>query len=74
MEQKHEDRITCGYCKKELKDRDWVVICNCCDETYCESCTRPGEVLMRGFKTRAGLIQFLFRQWLDGRSEQSSEE
>ena len=74
MTQKHEDRITCESCKKELKDRDWVVICNCCDGTYCEACARPGEVFMRAFKTRAGLIQFLFRQWLAGRSEQLSKE
>jgi hypothetical protein len=51
-----------------------VVICNCCDGTYCEACARPGKVFMRAFKTRAGLIRFLFRQWLAARPEVMSEE
>jgi hypothetical protein len=73
MNEKREDRITCVECKKELKDRDWVLICNCCDRTYCEDCTRPPLVVMRAFKTRVGLIQDLFRQWLAARPERLTE-
>ena len=78
MEEKQQGHLACDDCGKELEDYAWVDIHSDETRTFCQTCAwrthYMGCVLMRGFKTRAAYIEFLFNRWWVDRFAECSEE